>query len=144
MREVAQFLECVIDIGDELLEVAVDPASACGVRRGQQLELDPQVDDALLGAVVEVALDPAGARRQRRLLCAPATPPVAPGSGRCRELLGHRDQSPAGTQHGKGATHALPGVRQHWVCDCGAAWSGPLLAARVAAFPDGFDFAEAA
>jgi hypothetical protein len=31
-----------------------------------------------------------------------------------------------------------------WVCDCGAAWSGPLLAARVAAFPDGFDFAEAA
>jgi len=31
-----------------------------------------------------------------------------------------------------------------WVCDCGAAWSGPLLAARVAAFPDGFGFAEAA
>jgi hypothetical protein len=31
-----------------------------------------------------------------------------------------------------------------WVCDCGAAWSGPLLAARVAAFVDGFDFAEAA
>jgi hypothetical protein len=31
-----------------------------------------------------------------------------------------------------------------WVCDCGGAWSGPLLAARVAAFPDGFDFAEAA
>ena len=31
-----------------------------------------------------------------------------------------------------------------WVCDCGAAWSGPLLAARVAAFADGFDFAEAA
>jgi hypothetical protein len=31
-----------------------------------------------------------------------------------------------------------------WVCDCGAAWSGPLLAARVAAVADGFDFAEAA
>jgi hypothetical protein len=31
-----------------------------------------------------------------------------------------------------------------WVCDCGAAWSGPLLAARVAAFLAGFDFAEAA
>jgi hypothetical protein len=31
-----------------------------------------------------------------------------------------------------------------WVCDCGGAWSGPLLAARVAAFQDGFDFAQAA
>ena len=30
-----------------------------------------------------------------------------------------------------------------WVCDCGATWSGPLLAARVAAFADTFDFAEA-
>jgi len=31
-----------------------------------------------------------------------------------------------------------------WDCDCGAAWPGPLLSARAAAFVDGFDFAEAA
>lgn len=30
-----------------------------------------------------------------------------------------------------------------WVCDCGVAWPGRLLAARAAAFVDGFDLAEA-
>ena len=31
-----------------------------------------------------------------------------------------------------------------WVCGCGAAWPGPLLSARTAAFDDEFDFGEAA
>jgi hypothetical protein len=35
-------------------------------------------------------------------------------------------------------------VRQHLGCDCGAAWSGPLLSARAAAFVDEFDLGEAA
>jgi hypothetical protein len=30
-----------------------------------------------------------------------------------------------------------------WVCECGVAWPGRLLAARAAAFVDGFDLPEA-
>jgi hypothetical protein len=49
-------------------------------------------------------------RSRRQLVAVRLDDEVHAAVGR---LLGHRDQSPAGTQHGKGATHALPGVRQH-------------------------------
>lgn len=48
----------VIDLGDELQELGVDPRGAYGVRPGQQFEPDRQRDDALLGTVVQIALDP--------------------------------------------------------------------------------------
>jgi hypothetical protein len=57
LSEAAQLGKRVIGFGDELMEVGLDATRTCGVRRGEHLELDCQRHDALLDAVVQIALD---------------------------------------------------------------------------------------